>query len=200
MRTAVQVRAGTLAVVLGLCTVLVSPRPDASHATPSADSIEQTGPQQVTLKAGTIRMSLDFTNGAKIASLKVGGVEKLAAAGSGSIVQLDADGSVLSSAFTDGPPRVHVSRKEVRADFTMSNERLAVDETWRFRLRGDAITQAVRRTYRWTTSAPANRSIRHSAQPQMVWSTDAWDYIRKPEDGGTIPVGGERLNAGKSVV
>jgi hypothetical protein len=150
----------------------------------------------VTMRSGGLSMVFDYATGARLTSLSVDGVERLAGpeAPSTSVVRL-ADGSTLSSADLDAPPRVEVTDSRVVAEFAMSAADVTVRERWIFTVRGGGISQRIERTYLNAGDAESVIRVVHSGQPQMVWARDAWDNVRKPADGGTLPVGGALLNA-----
>jgi hypothetical protein len=168
-------------------------RADATVAGPAA-VVHDAAARSVTMRAGDLRLVFDYADGARLTSLSVRGVERLAGpeAPSTSVVQL-AGGAELSSAASDAPPRVRVDGNRVVADFAMSAGQVTVHERWTFVVRDDAISHRIDRQYETETGSPVR--VAHSGQPRMAWATDAWDHVRKPEDGGTLPVGGELLNA-----
>jgi hypothetical protein len=139
-----------------------------------------------TLEAGDLRLTLDFSTGAAIESFRVNGMEKQAGEPSASTVTLPG-GETLSSARADGPARVRRGRDRVTAWLSLGGGR--VRERWELTAYRDRIVHRIERRYAGGTT------VVHTGQPQMVWARDAWDTVRKPEDGGALPVGGEKLLA-----
>lgn len=147
--------------------------------------------RRVTMTARDLVLVFDYRDRAALTSLRVSGVEKLASGQPAGISYLQcSDGSVVSSESLTSPPVVSVGSAGLTARFAMGNDAVSVAETWTFHVDPDGITQRTDRTYHWRT---ADHAVRSMGQPRLRWAVNAWDTVRKPEDGGSIPVWGDAL-------
>jgi hypothetical protein len=103
-----------------------------------------------------------------------------------SAITLDADGSSFDSRTLSADPTVKVSGNVVTASFTMGNDKLSLDETWRFEATSGGVHLSVDRTYHWLDTG--NLAVRHNGMLTIGWAR-VWDNIRRPEDGGNLPIG-----------
>jgi hypothetical protein len=145
----------------------------------------------VTMTDGDLRMVYDYNGRSVVTSFTEGSTELLNA-GMYSAVQLDADGSVLDSRTLTADPAVIVHGNVATASFTMSNATLELHETWSFILTAHGIQLHATRTYNWLNTADEN--VRHNGQLTIGWAR-VWDNIRRPDDGGDLPIGNDYTGA-----
>ena len=141
--------------------------------------------KQVTIAEGNLRMVVDYDGGAHVVSFTQGGTELLAD-GIYSTTQIAGSGARLDSRALEPDPAVKVRGTSVDLTFSMGNAELHVDETWSFDVRHGDIGLTVDRHYDWADgSTPA---LAHNGQLAFGWAR-VWDNIRRPGDGGNIPIG-----------
>ncbi|GAA4345576.1 hypothetical protein GCM10023087_07670 [Microbacterium rhizosphaerae] len=161
----------------------------ASAAQPGATS--EPGVQQdaatgtTTITGGGLTMTLATKGEAAITSLRQNGSELLSA-GLFSSAQLHVDGSTLDSRHLAADPKVSARGTQVDVAFTLSNGALSIDETWHVVARADGIDVSSQRTYDWKEST--DTAITHNGQLDVGWAR-VFDDIRRPEDGGNLPIG-----------
>lgn len=192
--------AATLAA--GLLTATAFGATDAASAAPKSpsttvDSRGQGGPHHApsividkaaktaTLTGGGTTLVYDFDHASTVSSFTLGGTELLDK-GMYSAVTLDGDGSSFDSRTLSADPTLHVSGNVLTATFTMGNDALSLAETWRFEATADGVHLKVSRTYHWLDTA--NLGVRHNGMLTIGWAR-VWDNIRRPEDGGNLPIG-----------
>lgn len=139
----------------------------------------------VTLTDGDLSMVLSYAGGARVTSLKEGGTELLNA-GLYSTAQLDVDGSTLDSRSAGTDAVVTITGNKTSVAFTLANADVSIDERWTFGLGPDGIDLNSTRSYHWLETT--NTKIRHNGQLETGWAR-VWDDIRRPEDGGDLPIG-----------
>ncbi|MCL2729393.1 MAG: discoidin domain-containing protein [Actinomycetia bacterium] len=190
-RTARRARTGAggsialvLALLVGSLLTGVLSLPQTAAAAQPAVMVDTTA-RTVTMTDGAFRMVYGYGGRSVVTSFTMGATELLGA-GIFSAVQLDADGSRLSSTSLAADPSVTVHGNSVTATFSMGDDRLSVDETWVFRLTGAGIQLSSSRAYDWHDTS--DRTIRHDGQLTFGWAR-VWDNIRRPQDGGNIPLG-----------
>ena len=144
-----------------------------------------TAGKTLALTDGELRMVVAYDRRAVVTSFTQGGTELLAGGMSSSVV-LDASGTTLDSGALTADPRVKVSGTNVDLTFTMASDEVRIDETWSFKLANDGIELRVARDYDWADGA--TQVIRHNGQLDIAWAR-VWDNIRRPADGGNIPIG-----------
>lgn len=150
-----------------------------SHVTKDATA------KTVTLRDGTMSMVLSYAGGARVTSLKDEDTELLNA-GIYSTAQLDVDGSTLDSRTATGDGTVATTGNKATVSFSMTNSDVDIEEKWTFALGPDGIDVSSTRSYHWLETG--NTSIRHNGQLETGWAR-VWDDIRRPEDGGDLPIG-----------
>ncbi|TIC79271.1 discoidin domain-containing protein [Nocardioides sp. GY 10127] len=133
-----------------------------------------------------LSMVLDTDHRALVSSLRIDGVEVLDA-GMFSALQV-ADGDGLDSRHLDTSPAVSVHGATVSTSFTQSDDDVSVAETWKFVVTRASIKLHVERVYTWADGAA--RTVDHNGQLTIGWAR-TWDAIRRPDDGGTIPLGND---------
>jgi F5/8 type C domain len=141
--------------------------------------------KQLTLTDGDLRMVVDYAGGALVSSFTQGGTELLSD-GIYSSAEIDGSGATLDSRTLPADPTVKVHGKSVDLTFEMSNAELTVDETWTFQLDKGAIDLDVDRRYDWADGVTP--ALAHNGQLEIGWAR-VWDNIRRPGDGGNIPIG-----------
>ena len=157
----------------------------AKAAATTREIVRDSAAKTVTLTVGDLRMVVSYSGRAVVSSFTQGGTELLAD-GMSSSVTLDASGTTLDSGALAADPTVKVSGTNLDLEFTMASDEVRIDETWSFDLANDSIELRVARDYDWTEGA--TRVIRHNGQLDIAWAR-VWDNIRRPADGGNIPIG-----------
>ncbi|GAA1929789.1 hypothetical protein GCM10009775_22340 [Microbacterium aoyamense] len=174
--------------VAGLGPASAAPVEDAPAAASNGNDrtvAHDKAARQLTLTDGDLRMVVDYAGAARVTSFTQGGVELLAD-GMYSTAEIAGSGAVLDSRTLAADPTVKVRGKKVDLTFEMANDELAIDETWSFSLSKGDIDLDVDRTYDWAGDAAP--SLAHNGQLEIGWAR-VWDNIRRPGDGGNIPIG-----------
>lgn len=176
-------------MIVGAGTAVATPREGASATGPvgggGSHVASDVATKTVTLRDGTMSMVLSYDGGARVTSLKTEGTELLKS-GIYSTAQLDIDGSVLDSRAAAADGTVTTTGNSATVAFTMADADVTVDEKWTFALGPDGIDVTSTRSYHWLETT--NTRIRHNGQLETGWAR-VWDDIRRPEDGGVIPIG-----------
>lgn len=146
---------------------------------------ENAAAKTVSLTDGDLSMVLSYAGGARVTSLKEAGTELLNA-GLYSAAQLDIDGSALDSRSAGADGVVTITGNKASVAFTLANADVSIDERWTFGLGPDGIHLSSARSYHWLETA--NTKVRHNGQLETGWAR-VWDDIRRPEDGGDLPIG-----------
>lgn len=141
--------------------------------------------KRLTLTDGDLRMVVDYDRGAHVTSFAQGGVELLAD-GMYSTAEISGSGASLDSRTLAADPTVKVGGKSVDLTFEMADAELTIDETWSFSLNKGDIDLDVDRTYDWADGVTP--TLAHNGQLEIGWAR-VWDNIRRPGDGGNIPIG-----------
>lgn len=157
-----------------------------AQAEAASTIVNDTAAKTVTLTNNRFTMIYDYNCKSVITSFRYGSLEMLGAQGIDSAMRLDADSSIISSTSLPLSPVVTVNQNTVMASYSMSNSRLTVDEVWLFTLTNDNIQLKVDRIYHWIDTTDTKLS--HNAMLEMSWQR-IWDNIRRPDDGGNIPLG-----------
>lgn len=152
---------------------------------PGIHVTRDTAAKTIALTDGSLRMVLSYDGAARVSSFTDGSTQLLNA-GLYSTAQLDVDGSTLDSRHLSADPDVTVRGDTVRVSFTMANADVQIAESWKFELGHDGINLTTSRTYDWLETS--NTAIRHNGQLEIGWAR-VWDDIRRPEDGGDLPIG-----------
>lgn len=139
----------------------------------------------VTLTNGDLRMVVDYRDGARVTSFTQDGTELLAD-GIYSTAEIAGSGAVLDSRTTASDARVKVRGKSLEVSFEMANDELTIDEIWSFDLARGEIEIDVDRRYDWARGVTP--ALSHNGQLEIGWAR-VWDNIRRPGDGGNIPIG-----------
>ncbi|WP_368497637.1 hypothetical protein [Herbiconiux sp. A18JL235] len=184
-----RITAGVLAAALlmgGLVSLTPSPAEAAGTVTQNATA------KTLTASSSGTTMTLDYNNRAAISSLLVSGTETLASGQPGySTLQLDSDGSTLSSQALAQSPSVSVSGNTATVSFTMSNSKVSAAEVWTLTANTSDISLAIARTVTW--AGGASGSIRDSSMPRMTFKQDQWNNAHLAGSGGSIPLWGAQL-------
>lgn len=174
--------AGTAGVVAAAPVAAQAAGPPRGNA-PSI--VNDPAASTVTMADGQFRMVYDYGQESAVTSFTMGQTQMLNA-GMYSSVQLDSDGSAIDSRHLTASPTVNVRGNVVTSSFTMGNASLSLHETWTFTVTPRNIQLKVARSYDWLNAADPN--IRHNGQLTIGWAR-VWDNIRRPEDGGDLPIG-----------
>lgn len=138
-----------------------------------------------TISGGGLTMTVATKGDAAITSLRQDGTELLKA-GIFSSAQLDVDGSTLDSRALDSDPSVQTHGNVVDIAFTMADGVVSIEETWHLTATTAGIDVTSQRSYDWHEST--NTALRHNGQLEAGWAR-VFDDIRRPEDGGNLPIG-----------
>ena len=171
--------AATAAPAPAAASVAPAAQPGGPHAATPGVSVDKVA-KTVTMTGGGTSLVYDFDHGSVVTSFTLGG-KQLLDQGMYSAITLDADGSSFDSRALEADPTVSVRGNVVTAAFTMGNDKLSLDETWRFEATADGVHLSVDRTYHWRDTG--NTAVRHNGMLTIGWAR-VWDNIRRPEDGG----------------
>jgi hypothetical protein len=141
--------------------------------------------KQLTISDGDLRMVVDYESRAHIVSFTQRGTELLAD-GIYSMAEIAGSGARLDSRTLAADPAVKVRGNSVDLSFSMIDDELQIDETWSFDTRHGDIDLEVDRRYDWADGVTP--TLAHNGQLTFGWAR-IWDNIRRPGDGGNIPIG-----------
>lgn len=133
-----------------------------------------------TLTLADLSMTLRYKGGVRISALTLKGRSLLASPGF-SFIETSPGAYVMS---TDPGVNGVVSEtpSSISVDFAVG----PIKENWTFTGTSSGITWNLRRQNSGTTAY----SMPSQGFPRFLWNADAWDAVRKPADGGTLPLGG----------
>lgn len=171
-----------LLVCFFICPASSFPFAASAESNISCDQANKT----ITINDGRLSLTVDYNKKAVIRSLKLDSTELLGTDGICSSMVLDADTSKISSETLENSPSVTLEGNNARIDFTMGNSKLSVNEEWGFTVADKNIALKVTRSYNWAVSTDTR--ISHSGMLEFNWQR-IWDNIRRPDDGGNIPIG-----------
>jgi hypothetical protein len=172
----------TAGLLAGVAFTSTSP----AAADPQRIVVDQAA-KTVTMTAGGYQLVYDYDHASTVSSFRLGDTQLLDK-GMYSAVTLDGDGSSFDSRTLASDPSVHVTGNVVTASFAMGNDDLSLAETWRFNVTPGKVDVRVSRTYHWLDTA--NLAVRHNGLLTIGWAR-VWDNIRRPEDGGNLPLGND---------
>jgi len=141
-----------------------------------------------TVTTDRLGLRVDFGSGVQVASLAIDDEQLVDAAAAPTRVTLD-DGSVVTSAdavdveVAPTATGIGVSMRIPIADGD-------IRESWHLAVDGDDVVWQIERDFE--LDAAAELGIETAA---LAFADDAWQNVRRPRDGGSIPVGGDQLVA-----
>jgi hypothetical protein len=176
-----------------------SSQPGSTHPNPGTP--EQPGGQEPVLPDGVtwdeqarsfavasqrIELEVDYSAGVNIAGLSVDGTVVLDAPAPATRITLPGNVIVTSAQALD--VEIDPTATGMEMAFRLPIAGGDVVETWHLGVDGDAIAWDVEREVDLT--APMPLAIESAA---LAFVDDAWQNVRRPADGGNIPVGGPQL-------
>lgn len=173
----------SLATVAGTLGAAIAV-PNAADASAPA-IVNDPASKTVSMTNDNFRMVYGYNKQAVVTSFTMGPTQLLNA-GMYSSAQLDGDGSSFDSRTLSADPAVSIHGNVVTTSFTMSNSSLSLHETWIFTVTPQNIVLHVARTYAWLNTS--DLKIRHNGMLTIGWAR-VWDSIRRPGDGGDLPIG-----------
>ena len=178
-----------LTAALAAGALMFSP---AAPAEAAGTLTQNVSAKTITAASSGTSMTVSYNNQAAITSLLVAGSETLAPGQPGySRMQLDSDGSTVSSVSLPQTPSVTLSGNSATVSFTMSNTKVSIAEVWTITANTNNVVMTVSRTSTW--AGAASGSVRDSSMPQLTFKQNQWNNAHMAQSGGSIPLWGSQL-------
>ncbi|MBO1739200.1 hypothetical protein [Leifsonia sp. TF02-11] len=170
----------------------VQPAGGAVGSSPGSVDVDPTA-RTLTVSSPRVTLAVDYSSGVRLTSLSVDGRSVADAAGSTPSAFRQADGTTVTSAAATDATASSAGGATTLA-FSVPLAAGSVAESWTFDVVGASVRWSIARTYHLagaTALTPTTGAI--------TWGADTWENVRRPADGGNIPVGGAALDAASDV-
>jgi len=157
-------------------TVVPPPRPDVGTFSKTHDAAAGSA----TLTLGDLSMTLNYKGGVRLSALTLKGRSLFASAGI-SFIETSPGAYVVSA-----DPSINGTATETPTSIAIDFAVGPVKENWTFTGSSSGITWALRRQ----NTGSADLTLPSQGFPRFLWNAGAWDAVRKPADGGNLPLGG----------
>lgn len=163
--------------------------PTEPGTTPLADGIAWSDAEGwFTVTTPRLALRVNYSAGVQVESLAVDAASVIDAAAPATRITLPDDSVVTSASATD--IEVEPTATGMSVSLTIPLPQGEVTELWHLAKDGDAVSWDVEREF--DLDAPTALGIETAA---LAFIDDAWQNVRRPADGGNIPVGGDQLIA-----
>jgi len=161
--------------------------PKTSSTIPAGVTWDTTA-KSFTVDSGRVAIKVDYASGVVVSRLTVDDGNVLDPAVPSVGTRITPTGLASVDAAAADSVNVTTTTKGISASFELPFDGGTVTESWLFVPVGDSVTWTVDRDY--DLDAPTSLATETGV---LLFAEEAWQNVRRPLDGGNIPVGGDAL-------